>query len=324
MNTQRLWRMALGPASVTISTVLPLDHAVTAMRCRGEPPLYELTPSGGVGGAWIVHRPAHGSPSATFDEASDTLIIQAEAGALSPESLLHLAYLVLERQLQRLGYLTLHAAAAAFGGRAALLIGPTGAGKTTTAVRLCRDHGCELVGNDLVVVGGRNEPRTLTGTRHLRLRYSSLAQVMPELLGFFPATVDDPWRTKIDLAPSQIDVTVAAGPAVVGAVAFVHVDPDYRVLVDEPGDTLVHRLNLHENALRYVRGASTPWLVGDDLAFGPYVPPLDSPTIHEARTASTTRLLTRARYVAGPPVDVARHVASLLQPTPALATTYVS
>ena len=37
--------MRLGPATVLISTLLPLDAALTAMRSRGEPPMYELIPA---------------------------------------------------------------------------------------------------------------------------------------------------------------------------------------------------------------------------------------------------------------------------------------
>jgi hypothetical protein len=39
------WQMRLGPATVLISTPLPLRAAVTAMRSRGEPPIYELVPA---------------------------------------------------------------------------------------------------------------------------------------------------------------------------------------------------------------------------------------------------------------------------------------
>ena len=85
----------------------------------------------------------------------------------------------------------------------------------------------------------------------------------------------------------------------------------YPHLVDERGDTLVHRLNLHENALRYVRCASTPWLLGDGR-FGPYVPSLDDERVHAARVATLERLLARSRYVAGPPAAVARHLSGLL------------
>jgi hypothetical protein len=217
----------------------------------------------------------------------------------------------MEAGLQRNGYLTLHAAAACRDERVLLLLGPAGAGKTTTLVRLCRDHGAALVGNDLVVAGGPDPaPIVLTGSHHLRLRHASLARAMPELLGLFPGEVRDSWRAKRDLDPARLGIGIAAGPVQIAIVVFVHVDAAYSELVDDAGDTVAHRLNLHENALRYIRGGSTPWLSGG--AFGPYLPPLDSPAMHRARTATLERLLERSRYVAGPPAAVAEHVSGLL------------
>lgn len=168
-----------------------------------------------------------------------------------------------------------------------------------------------MIGNDLVVVGGPGEVLVaLTGTRYVRLRHASVARVMPELLGLFPGEVTDSWRAKRTLPPARLGIVSAAGSARVAAVVFVHVDPRYRELVDEPGDTLVHRLNLHENAVRYIRGGSTPWLAGD--RFGPYVPPLDDLAAHAGRTATLERLLARSRYVAGPPAAVAERIAALV------------
>ena len=94
----------------------------------------------------------------------------------------------------------------------------------------------------------------LAGTRHVRLRHASVARVMPELLGLFPGEVTDSWRAKRTMPPARLGITPAAGPVPIRAAVFVHVDPGYRELVDEPGDTLVHRLNLYENAVRYIRG----------------------------------------------------------------------
>ena len=179
-----------------------------------------------------------------------------------------------------------------------LLLGTPGAGKTTMLLRLCRDHGASMIGNDLVVAGGPGQaPEALAGTRYVRLRHASVARVMPELLGLFPGEVPDSWRAKRTLPPDRLGIAPAAGPVPIVAAVFVHVDPRYRELVDEPGDTVVHRLNLYENAVRYIRGGSTPWLAGG--RFGPYVPPLDDPAAHTGRTATLERLLERSRYVAG-------------------------
>jgi hypothetical protein len=218
--------------------------------------------------------------------------------------------------LQLGGLVTLHAAAVAREGRAVLLLGKTGAGKTCTAVRLCREHGFGLVGNDLCVVGPTGDVvEAVAGTVELRLRLSSVSQALPELLGLFPTTrAADAWRTKIDMPPQRAGVRLAPLPAEVAVVAFVHVDSDYPALVDRPGADLVQRLDLYENALRYIRGGSTPWLLEGSLGLGPFVPPLDDHATHVRRTATLERLLAQARYVAGPLPQVAALLADLLDP----------
>jgi hypothetical protein len=319
MSGLRRWRISLGPVSVLISTALPLDAEVTALASRGEPPMYALAavPSNAEeepGTASVVHRATAAGPAVVWDRTRASLLVTAAEDEIGAEELLHLAYLVLENRLQHSGYVTLHAAGACWQDQAVLLLGSAGAGKTTTLLRLCRDHAAVMIGNDLVLAGGPGEvPTALAGTRHLRLRHASVARVMPELLGLFPGTVTDSWRVKQTLPPARLGIDVANGPAQIRVTVFVHVDPGYPALVDEPGDMLVHRLNLYENALRYIRGGSTPWLAGG--RFGPYVPPLDDLAAHIARTATLERLLKRARYVAGPPSAVAEHIAALFTGT---------
>jgi len=321
--TGRHWRMSLPPATVLIESTLDLGRALDGLRRSGESALYTLEPCGRDDTAYgraarVVHVNESTSTGAWYDADRRVLRLCADDGDLTGPRLLYLSYLVLEAELHRLGFVTLHAAAAARDGRAVLLLGSAGAGKTTTALRLCCDHGCELVGNDLVVVGGQGGVAAVVGTAHLRLRHSSIAQVLPELLGLFPPVVADPWRTKVDVTPDQVGVSVSRDVAEIAAVVFVHVDTGYPSVVTDHGDSLVHRLNLYENALRYIRAASTPWLLDDSGRYGPFVPSFDDPLAHAARTATLTCLLARSAYVAGPPATVAAHIAGLLPTGPAI------
>jgi len=147
------WQMTLGPASVAISTPLPLDAGVAGLKASGEPPMYDLArlpgKPGARGPASLVHDDTAGPPGAAWDSARSWLAVRAAGGEVSAEGLLYLAYLVLENRLQRSGYVTLHAAGACWADRGVLLLGTPGAGKTTMLLRLCRDHGASMIGNDL-------------------------------------------------------------------------------------------------------------------------------------------------------------------------------
>ncbi|HEX8675475.1 MAG TPA: hypothetical protein VF710_26510, partial [Longimicrobium sp.] len=228
--------------------------------------------------------------------------------------LIFLSYLLLETQLQRLGFITLHGAAIERDGRAAVLLGHSGAGKTSSAVTLCRDFGCRLIGNDLVIVGGLGELRAVSGTTHLRLRCSSVRRCLPELAHLFNDDTPDPWRAKKDITPEEAGIAVSRrGATDVTAVIFVHVDDGYGECVVTQGDTWIHRGNLYENALRHIRATATPWLTGKERRFGPYVPSLDDASVHATRTATLGRLLERSYYVAGRQRDVAACIDELLR-----------
>jgi len=308
-----IFELALGPGAISIETELPLPHLLRAGITSGARPMHRLCPTGARRSAHVRHIVAE-RPSVSADPDLATMTVAAPATQWTAQELFFVACLLLERQLQLGGLVTLHAAAVARQGRAVLLLGKTGAGKTCTAVRLCRQHGFELVGNDLCVVGGTEDAvEAVAGTTGFRLRLSSVARVLPELLGLFPSTrVADAWRTKIDVPPHQAGVRIAPLPAEVAVVAFVHVDSDYPALVDRPSADLVQRLDLYENALRYIRGGSTPWLLEGSLGLGPFVPSLDDHATHVRRTATLERLLVRARYVAGPLPLLAAHLADLL------------
>ncbi|PZG15158.1 hypothetical protein C1I95_20170 [Micromonospora craterilacus] len=309
--------MDLGPARIRILTQLRLDEVCDGLRAAGVDPMYSLSRAESAAASdgrrpCVVHSVGQ-TASARYAGDDRLLRLTAPPGVLSAASLLYIAYLVLEAELNRHSYVTLHAAAVERDGQAVLLLGSAGAGKTTTALRLCRAYGFRLIGNDLVVVGGPDRLQTLAGTKNVRLRHASIVRSMPELTTLFPARVDDSWRTKVDVSPDRLGISTNEGRSDIRAVAFVHLNAEYRSLIDDQGDTLVHRLNLYENALRYIRAASTPWLVDPGHRFGPYLASFDDPAAHDARTLTLERLMARSRYVAGRPDAVAKHFANLVQ-----------
>lgn len=161
----------------------------------------------------------------------------------------------------------LHAAGVVVDGRAVLIAGPKGAGKTTLAVHLAVSHGCALVANDRVLVrrpegahflGATGVPAVVT------IRPGTLER-LPSLASGLPAARDAARRSLAELASGPpvrggeprrftlLQVARAAGVGLVGeaplaAVALVRVD-------DGVGDAAVRRMPPEEacGALRAAR-----------------------------------------------------------------------
>jgi hypothetical protein len=310
--------MSVGPVEVALDTDLDVEQAVAAVRSAGGSLVFDVHDGGSTRAETdrprVIHRrDPVGSASITVD--GDDLLVHDGRGELDGTDLLFLTYLQLEAGLHRSGMMTLHAAGVEHAGRGALLLGHSGAGKTSATLRLCQISGCRLVGNDLVVVGGLSDAYLVKGTTHLRLRLASVERATPEVRAVFASDGPDKWRIKRDLPPTDLGIEVSDVPAPVVAVVFVHVDDTYPKVVVDSGDTLPHRLNLYENALRYIRATSTPWRAAGPKPFDVYVPSLDRPRMHGPRTATLRRLLDRSQYVAGPLTAVVEHIADLLGAT---------
>lgn len=86
---------------------------------------------------------------------------QTAVGVITPDSLANgrfedITFTTLAPMLRRRGYFLLHAFGVTKNGRAALLVGASGSGKTTSGLSLVL-NGCELLSNDVVALQARSE-----------------------------------------------------------------------------------------------------------------------------------------------------------------------
>ncbi|MFZ0547648.1 MAG: hypothetical protein WAM60_19530 [Candidatus Promineifilaceae bacterium] len=153
----------------------------------------------------------------------------------------------LSPHLRRRNMFLIHAFAAAYEGRAALLVGGVGAGKTTTGMALL-NAGWRLLSNDSPILTGDGEV----------LSYPGVLAAYGETFGRFPATAhlasqkpDKLGRAKITIEAEAIwpDVWLDSAPA--GAIFFPQ--------IESRKEHLVERLSAPEALRRLLPHAVEQW-----------------------------------------------------------------
>lgn len=259
-----------------------------------------------------------------YEESDDQTVIDYQATTATircpwrsthkGETLLYAAFPYIELQLQKSGRITIHAAAVSIGAKAVLILGKEGSGKTITALGLCRLHGGQLIGNDLVIIGSTENNGKIVahgGTKFLSLRYESIQRNMPDLLELFPESSEDPWLRKVLVNPQKARIDLCLGEMPLDRVFLVHVDETKKNILVKSADTVVNRLYVNENFSRYIRGTCLA-LMGEKLRYLGYVPSFDSAILFEKRVKLMDRLFTEyaMKFVSGPLGKVVDYIES--------------
>lgn len=132
---------------------------------------------------------------------------------LNELSIIYPGYILLENARLQNRAVTCHSACIEKDGKAILLLGKTGSGKTTTAINLCLNYGYNMVANDRTVLRDTGDVlEVIDGTKFVFLRYESIKRNLPNLLDLFTDKESDvnycsqnklidTWRKKSDFYP---------------------------------------------------------------------------------------------------------------------------
>ncbi|KDA41092.1 MULTISPECIES: hypothetical protein [Frankia] len=204
--------------------------------------------------------------AAAVTVAGDTVCLRLPPAVTASDTLAYVTYTATERVRQQRRKVTVHATALiAPDGRAVLLLGANGAGKTSTAFVLAA-RGWTHAGDDLVVLGESDE---------------GVLEVWP---GKSTAAVRDPSRP-LAPKPQHVLEPLATAPVPLGRVVRLAVHPVLVPASLTPALPLSvnERLRLHEMLARYISGLPTPITGVAGLPYGP-VWPLDTPTLARWRS----------------------------------------
>jgi hypothetical protein len=225
------------------------------------------------GGWTLTAAPATGAVdvevttgAAAVTVAGDTVRLRLPPSVAASDTLAYVTYTAAERVRQQQRKVTVHATALiAPDGRAVLLLGANGAGKTSTAFALAA-LGWTHAGDDLVVLGesveGVVEVWPGKSTAAVRDPSQPLAPKLQHVLEPF-ATGSVPLARVVRLAVHPVLVTASLTPAL-------------PLSVNE-------RLRLHEMLGRYISGLPTPISGVVAVPYGP-VWPLDTPALARWRS----------------------------------------
>ncbi len=171
-----------------------------------------------------------GSPGLRVDGKSAVFVSNADDNSIVTDTLI-IASRLLEKVLNEHGVFTMHAASVSYDGRAVLLLGPYGGGKTTAAVHLClKDH---TIG---YVTGGRvfldaGSGNVLYGMDTISMRTGSVINEfravdadLPRKLGLDPQRIPPSQyvdASRIYFGSSKLGLNRANFPLSVGAIALI-------------------------------------------------------------------------------------------------------
>ncbi|MDD3301184.1 MAG: hypothetical protein PHR57_00150 [Patescibacteria group bacterium] len=184
----------------------------------------------------------------------------------SGNALIYKSVQVAEYLRQLDGQLTAHGAAVRFqNGKSVVIMGNSGAGKTSAVVSLCQKYGAELIGNDQVVFDSKEKLQAVGGTKDLVIRKTATKRNLPDLANLFDSQ-ENSWKTKRKLKPSELNINICTEPSDICAIVWIQIDTD----IAEPTyvrkileTDIVDTLNLSEKFSRQISGVQSP-LVDDN------------------------------------------------------------
>lgn len=201
-----------------------------------------------------------------YNQSTDTLHLSGPTRNFGRgTTLVYLAeYLAACTLVERKGIFLTHAAATynPETNSSQILLGEKGAGKTTLAIRVCKEGGHQIIGNDQVYIGiDTNNVRTSGGSTWFNIRRTAIAS--DDYLRQIIATRDNnrekpAWNDKIKLTPEQMGIARKVGQTVVGHIFHIRIDHTQDTLHAAPWSGVQQNLILHERLGRHISGQATP------------------------------------------------------------------
>lgn len=242
----------------------------------------------------IVYHPSIKS-AFYYNETDKTLLATGKLEDYeNGQVLAYLGFWMMEAQRQAESMFTMHSSALTIENQGILLLGHSGSGKTSILLGLGDRYNCEVISNDLTIVGHQPKTEEMTlvdGTKDIRLRLASVKTRFPKLVGLFNQNNQSPWETKITTNPEAIGMKSASQQKKLKAAFLIHLDTQesYPLLIHKTQGIDI-RYTLYEDMSRIIRGSAISLFGVDNQILG-YIPSLDNPSLHQKRVTAIECLL---------------------------------
>lgn len=159
-----------------------------------------------------------------------------------------------------------------------IIFGDKGAGKTTLALRLCHQHGFQLIGNDQIYLGSPEEGKLIVdgGNKWFDVRQTAILSD-PYLKELFKEEVNNhpaAWNNKRRVYPEEIGIKALATQTVVRKLFHIRIDHTQPGIHAETWNGLQRSLYVHELLGRHISGQATP-LLDDNGSYLGSLPPIE-------------------------------------------------
>ena len=224
-----------------------------------------------------------------YNEQSRRAYLLGRAGDfIDGQAVAWVGYWLMEQQRQEKSFFTMHLSALTIDGKGILLLGQSGAGKTSLLLDLCQKHSSTVVSNDLTVVKhdvNSGKLMLVDGTKEIRLRLASVDRNFPSLRHLFPDNIASAWESKVVVSPEDIGLRSETSQPELHSVFEVYLDSkgtDDLLIRQEKSIPIRYRL--YEDMSRIIRGSAISAFDSNQKFLG-YMPSLDSDEIHDMRVS---------------------------------------
>ena len=236
-----------------------------------------------------------------YDEKFRRAYLLGRAGDfIDGQAVAWVGYWLMEQQRQEKSFFTIHSSALTINSKGILLLGQSGAGKTSLMLDLCKKYPSTVVSNDLTVVKHDTGSRRLVlvdGTKEIRLRLASVDRNFPTLRPLFPKNIASAWESKVVVSPEDIGFKSEEGQPELHSIFEVYLDSKGTddLLIRQEG-LIPIKYRLYEDMSRIIRGSAIS-VFDSNRRFLGYMPSLDSDETHSKRVACIEEMVNNIGIV---------------------------